>query len=96
MIARFSLVVKSSIAAILLSVLALLGGQSLAPDKPLLMVWLWALGCLITLGLALLAGTWLILTFRQWVLRKGGVDTQWLWFASDPPGLKRPKKSQAP
>jgi hypothetical protein len=48
---------------------------------------------LAALGLVFLAGTWLTLTFNQWVLRKGGTDTQWLWFASDPPGLKRPEKS---
>lgn len=29
------------------------------------------------------------LQFRQWVLRKGGVDPQWLWFRADPPGLER-------
>jgi hypothetical protein len=37
-------------------------------------------------GLLVLAhwavGGWL----NQWVLRRGGTDTQWLWFAADPPG----------
>lgn len=91
---RRVLVLKSCCAAVMLSLLALLGGQSLAPNLPLLTLWLWALGGLAALGLVFLAGTWLTLTFNQWVLRKGGTDTQWLWFASDPPGLKRPKKSQ--
>lgn len=88
-----ALVLKSCIAAVMLSLLALLGGQSLVPDMPLLTLWLWALGGLLSLGLVFLAGTWLTLTFNQWVLRKGGTDTQWLWFASEPPGLKRTKKS---
>jgi hypothetical protein len=36
------------------------------------------------------------LHFRQWVLRRGGIDTQWLWFRSDPPGLDRMRgKDQA-
>jgi hypothetical protein len=91
---RFSLILKSCVAAIALSLLALLGGKNLAPEMPLLTVWLWALGGLVTLALLLLAGTWLTLSFWQWVLRKGGTDTQWLWFAADPPGLKRPQKSQ--
>lgn len=33
--------------------------------------------------------------FYQWILRKGGTDTQWLWFPADPPGMqgdRNPKK----
>lgn len=93
---RRILVLKSCSAAVLLSLLALLGGQSLAPDMPLLTLWLWALGGLLSLGLVFTVGTWLTLTFNQWVLRQGGTDTQWLRFASDPPGLKRPPKSPPP
>jgi hypothetical protein len=93
---RRILVLKSCSAAVLLSLLALLVGQSLAPDMPLLTLWLWALGGLLSLGLVFTVGTWLTLTFNQWVLRQGGTDTQWLWFASDPPGLKRPPKSPPP
>lgn len=93
---RRILVLKSCMAAVLLSLLALLGGQGLAPDMPLLTLWLWALGGLLSLGLVFTVGTWLTLTFNQWVLRQGGTDTQWLWFASDPPGLKRPPKSPPP
>lgn len=29
-------------------------------------------------------GSWI----NQWILRKGGTDTQWLWFPADPPGLQ--------
>jgi hypothetical protein len=28
------------------------------------------------------------LNVYQWVLRKGGVDTAWFWFNSEPKGLK--------
>lgn len=31
--------------------------------------------------------------FNQWVLRKGGTDTQWLWFPADPPGMQDKRKS---
>ncbi len=75
---RRVLVMKSCCAVVMLSLLALLGGQSLAPDMPLLTLWLWALGGLVMLGLIFLAGTWLTLTFNQWILRKGATDTQWL------------------
>ncbi|MFZ6771856.1 hypothetical protein ACO0LB_03980 [Undibacterium sp. SXout7W] len=27
------------------------------------------------------------MTVRQFILRSGGTDTQWLWFPEDPPGL---------
>ena len=50
---------------------------------------------------ALLPQTDLILTaiggwVNQWILRKGGTDTQWLWFSADPPGLKRDNKPKQP
>ncbi len=37
-------------------------------------------------------GSWL----NQWILRKGGTDTQWLWFSADPPGLERDAKPKGP
>lgn len=37
-------------------------------------------------------GSWL----NQWILRKGGTDTQWLWFSADPPGLERDAKPKEP
>jgi hypothetical protein len=51
-------------------------------------------------GWAILAGLLLLLVantaisscVNQWILRKGGTDTQWLWFPADPPGLKRDAK----
>lgn len=55
-------------------------------------------------GWAILAGLMLVLVantaisswINQWVLRKGGTDTQWLWFSADPPGLKRDAKPKKP
>jgi hypothetical protein len=29
------------------------------------------------------------LSFRQFILRAGGTDTQWFWFSSEPRGLDR-------
>ncbi len=31
-------------------------------------------------------------SFRQWILRKGGIDNQWLWFKHNPPGFESEKK----
>ena len=30
--------------------------------------------------------------FNQWVLRKRGTDTQWLWFSGEPKGLARKRE----
>ena len=55
-------------------------------------------------GWGLLAGLLLLLVaeiaissgINQWILRKGGTDTQWLWFPADPPGLQGERKSKQP
>jgi hypothetical protein len=48
------------------------------------------------LFLLLLFNTAISSWFNQWILRKGGTDTQWLWFSSDPPGLQRDRKPHKP
>lgn len=53
-------------------------------------------GILGVLFLALVAKTAISSWINQWILRKGGTDTQWLWFAADPPGLKRDTKPKEP
>lgn len=53
-------------------------------------------GILGVLLLALAANTAISSWINQWILRKGGTDTQWLWFASDPPGLNRDSKPKQP
>jgi hypothetical protein len=46
-------------------------------------------GVLIVGGALLAGGMVASLQFSQWLLRRGGIDPQWLWFKSDPPGLRR-------
>lgn len=48
------------------------------------------------LFLLLVANTAISSWINQWILRKGGTDTQWLWFCADPPGLKRDNKPKQP
>jgi xanthosine utilization system XapX-like protein len=68
---------------------------------PLLNVWTMALyvlagwGILGGLLVVLLLNTAISSWVNQWILRKGGTDTQWLWFPADPPGIqgkRQPKK----
>jgi hypothetical protein len=70
---------------------------------------LWpALGLVITglyvlVGWGILAGLMLVLVvntaisswINQWILRKGGTDTQWLWFPDEPKGLAQQKKRRS-
>jgi hypothetical protein len=52
-------------------------------------------GILAGLMLALVVNTAIRSWINQWILRKGGTDTQWLWFPADPPcmqGDRSPKK----
>ena len=46
-----------------------------------LAAWLAAMAVAIVLVL-------LYMTFLQFLLRKGAIDTQWLWFGRDPAGLE--------
>jgi hypothetical protein len=58
----------------------------------------------VLMGWGILAGLMLMLVvntaisswINQWILRKGGTDTQWLWFPADPPGLQGDRKPKQP
>ena len=55
----------------------------------------------VLMGWGILAGLLLVLLINaaisswvnQWILRKGGTDTQWLWLPADPPGLPADRKN---
>ena len=53
-------------------------------------------GVLAGLMLLLVANTAISSWVNQWILRKGGTDTQWLWFPADPPGLQGDRKPKQP
>ena len=66
--------------------------MQLQPHKPLLQSWLQIVLGAGAVLVCLIAATLATLSLMQWILRRGGTDTQWLWFASDPPGLVRPRR----
>lgn len=83
----WSIFAKALGAFVLLALLAGVAGHQLAPAVPLATVLLYAaLGAAALLGI-LVAVTAVMLTVRQFILRKGGTDTQWYWFPSEPRGL---------
>jgi len=49
-------------------------------------------GILVGFVLVLFANIAVWAWINQWVLRKGGTDTQWLWFPADPPGVHKHRK----
>ena len=53
-------------------------------------------GILAGLMLMLVANTAVSSWINQWILRKGGTDTQWLWFPADPPGLQKDRPPKQP
>lgn len=52
-------------------------------------------GILAGLMLALVVNTAISSWINQWILRKGGTDTQWLWFPDEPKGLAQQKKRRS-
>ncbi len=95
-------VAKALLASALLSLLAGVAGSQLAPKVPLHMILLYsALGAVALFAVVVLA-TVATLTFMQFILRKGGTDSQWFWFPAEPAGLvqlreqARQSKAQSP
>ncbi len=83
---------RVALALVLLWAGAAVVAMQLMPHKPLMQSWLQ-----LTLGagavlLCLVAAAVASLTLMQWILRRGGTDTQWLWFASEPDGLVRQRR----
>jgi hypothetical protein len=82
-----SIVIRGFIAALLLAGIAALAGHNLFPDLPTWKVTLYVLGGSAAAFAVVLTATVASLQFRQFVIRKGGTDTQWFWFSSEPGGL---------
>jgi hypothetical protein len=49
-------------------------------------------GVMLTVATEITIYSWI----NQWILRKGGTDTQWLWFPTDPPGIQGNRKTKQP
>lgn len=80
---------KVLLAIIMLSTLAGVAGSQLAPDVPLKTILLnCAIGGVV-LFILFISAVVVMLTFSQFILRKGGTDTSWFWFKGEPPGLEQ-------
>ena len=73
--------------AVLVALIAFVG-SGVAPQVPLSQLIVGSVAAVLALFIALIVAIASSASIRQFVLRAGGTDTQWLWFAQDPPGLK--------
>ncbi len=96
---RTVLIFKLLICGVVVTVAIGFMAQLLWPALSLAALALYVLagwGILAGLMLMLVANTAVSSWINQWILRKGGTDTQWLWFPADPPGLQKDRQPKQP
>jgi hypothetical protein len=78
---------KLFIAGLLIIGLIVLAAQDLAPHISYAKLFAYIFIGLAALAVNLVGLSVIYLNVYQWVLRKGGTDTAWFWFNSEPKGL---------
>ena len=71
----------------LIAGLILVAAQDLVPDMSYAKLFAYIVFGLVALAVNLVGLSVIYLNVYQWVLRKGGTDTAWFWFNSEPKGL---------
>ena len=71
----------------LIAGLILVAAQDLVPDMSYAKLFAYIVFGLAALAVNLVGLSVIYLNVYQWVLRKGGTDTAWFWFSSEPKGL---------
>ena len=77
------------IAVALISSLLAIVGSALAPRVSVWELLILSLGAMLAFLVVVAVVAACSMQIRQWVLRSGGTDTQWLWFSRDPPELEK-------
>lgn len=67
--------------------LVVVAAQDLAPNISYVKLFAFIVIGLVALAINLVGLSVIYLNVYQWVLRKGGTDTAWFWFNSEPKGL---------
>ena len=78
---------KLFIAGLLIIGLIVLAAQDLAPNMSYAKLFAYIFIGLAALAVNLVGLSVIYLNVYEWVLRKGGTDTAWFWFNSEPKGL---------
>jgi hypothetical protein len=84
---------KLLIAGFLIAGLTILAAQDLAPNMSYANLFAYLFWGLAVLAVSLVGVSVIYLTIYQWILRKGGTDTAWFWFSSEPKGLMALRES---
>ena len=85
---------KLLIAAVAFVALVAPLAKALAPGTAWGYLVFYCLACLAGLMALLVVASVCSLQFWQFILRKGGTDTQWFWFSCEPRGLAALRKGQ--
>ena len=72
--------------------LVVVAAQDLAPNISYVKLFAYIFLGLAALAVILVGLSVIYLNIYQWVLRKGGTDTAWFWFSSEPEGLMAVRK----
>ncbi|MFM8152448.1 MAG: hypothetical protein ACKN8Y_03715, partial [Polynucleobacter victoriensis] len=78
---------KLMLALALLIGIIVVAAQDLAPNISYAKLFAYVFFGLAALAINLVGLSVIYLNVYQWVLRKGGTDTAWFWFSSEPKGL---------
>ena len=78
---------KLLLAGFLIAGLIVFAAQDLAPDMSDAKLFAYIFAGLAALAVILVGLSVSYLNVYQWSLRKGGTDTTWFWFNSEPKGL---------
>ena len=78
---------KLLLAGILIAGLIVVAAQDLVPHMSYTKLFAYIFIGLAALAVNLVGLSVIYLNVYQWVLRKGGTDTAWFWFNSEPKGL---------
>ena len=84
---NFTNFTKLIVALALLVGIVVVAAQDLAPNITYAKLFAYIFIGLAALAVNLVGLSVIYLNISQWVLRKGGTDTAWFWFNSEPKGL---------
>ena len=84
---NFTNFAKLIVALALLIGIVVVAAQDLAPNISYAKLFAYIFIGLAALAVNLVGLSVIYLNISQWVLRKGGTDTAWFWFNSEPKGL---------
>ena len=84
---NFTNFAKLIVALALLVGIVVVAAQDLAPNMSYVKLFAYIFVGLAALAVNLVGLSVIYLNVYEWVLRKGGTDTAWFWFNSEPKGL---------